>query len=237
MTETYQRWHTYWSQIHDSSEVFWNVPPAQGIELDFQRFQSFFQSTNLPLIDFGCGDGTQTEFLSQHFPQVIGLEISDSAVELARHKAKKAGLPITYQVIHSQGDVEKIHADLGDVNIYVRGVLHQAQNQESSLIVEQLKTLLGKTGTLYLIELSSAADNLLKQKVQNQTIPPELAKVLACRITPGAMSLEKLKMLFPPVDFEFLESGDAFMPMNAKDDGEIIKLPGQYAIIRRRKFQ
>lgn len=233
LTQYSQNWDTYWSRIHDSSEVLWNVPHLLGVKLDFERFQPFLKDSHLPLIDFGCGDGTQTQFFAQHFPQVIGLEISQTAIELARRQAQDVGLSITYEVIDSLETVQYIHEHFGDANIYMRGVLHQIPEQERSIVAEQLKVLLGNTGTIYLLELSPQAEHLLKQKIQNQEMPPGLVKVLESKITPGAVTLENLHSLFPPSDFYFLESGETFMTVNANSTGDSMQIPAQFAIIRR----
>lgn len=233
LTEYRQNWDTYWSSIHDSSEVLWNVPHLLGVKVDFEHFQPFLKDSDLALIDFGCGDGTQTEFFAQYFTQVIGLEISQTAIELARYKAQKRGLSITYEVLENLEKIQKIHERFGDANIYMRGVLHQIEDRERSLVAEQLKILLGDTGSIYIVELSSQAHNLLQQKIQAQEIPLGLAKVLESKIKPGAVSLENLQSLFPSSDFTFLESGETFMAINANSNGEFIQLPAQYAIIRR----
>ncbi|WP_347566302.1 class I SAM-dependent methyltransferase [Scytonema sp. UIC 10036] len=34
-------------------------------------------------VDFACGNGTQTKFLAQCFPSVIGIDVSKSAIEIA----------------------------------------------------------------------------------------------------------------------------------------------------------
>lgn len=235
LTESRENWDRYWSSIHDSSEVLWNVPHVLGVKLDFENFQPFFKDSHLPLIDFGCGDGTQTQFFAQHFTKVIGLEISNTAIELARHKAQNAGLSLNYYLLNNLETVQQIHEHFGDANIYMRGVLHQIQHQERSLVAEQLKILVGDTGTIYIVELSSQAHNLLQQKIQNQEMPLGLAKVLESKIKPGTVSLENLQSLFTPLNFSFLESGESFMAINANSNGEFIHLPAQYAIMRRFK--
>ncbi|WP_414621553.1 class I SAM-dependent methyltransferase [Calothrix sp. CCY 0018] len=232
LIEDRQNWDRYWSSINDSSEVLWNVPHLLGVKLDFEHFQPFLKDSHLPLIDFGCGDGTQTQFFAQHFSQVIGLEISHKAIELASFQAQKTGLSITYYVIDSLEQTQQIHERFGDANIYLRGVLHQIEHQERPLIAEQLKTLLGDTGSIYIVELSSQAHNLLQQKIQNQEIPLGLAKVLESKIKPGAVSLEDIQSLFPPSDFSLLESGETFIATNANFNDEFIKLPAKYFIIR-----
>ncbi|GAB4511775.1 MAG: hypothetical protein OHK0046_10330 [Anaerolineae bacterium] len=34
-------------------------------------------------MDTGCGSGTQTAFLAQHFPTVIGMDVSPAALDIA----------------------------------------------------------------------------------------------------------------------------------------------------------
>lgn len=233
LAEYKQNWDRYWNNIQDYSEVFWNVPHLQGVKLDFERFQPFLKDSHLPLIDFGCGDGTQTQFFTQHFQKVIGLEISKAAIELARKQALDAGISIDYYVLDNLQKVQQIHESFGDANIYMRGVLHQIQPQERSTVAEQLKILLGDKGTMYIVELSSQAHELLQQKIQNQEIPIGLAKVLESKIEPGAVSLEDFYTLFSPSDFSFLESGETFITTNAKSNNESIKLPAEYVIMRR----
>lgn len=40
------------------------------------------------LIDFGCGNGTQTLFSAQHFIQVMGVDVSSAAIAQARTRTQ-----------------------------------------------------------------------------------------------------------------------------------------------------
>ncbi|WP_249520748.1 class I SAM-dependent methyltransferase, partial [Microbacterium sp. ER1] len=42
----------------------------------------------LPVIDVGCGNGTNTRWLAGLFPSVLGIDVSTGAVELARREAE-----------------------------------------------------------------------------------------------------------------------------------------------------
>src|SRR5829696_916840 len=60
-------WESYWGSLSGApGEVFWDAAPAAGAALDLPRFQAFADSS-LPLLDVGCGNGTQTRFLADHF--------------------------------------------------------------------------------------------------------------------------------------------------------------------------
>ncbi len=75
------------------------------------------------VLDYGCGEGEQALRLARSAGQVIGIDISGQSIEMAREKAKKAGLSdkITFVV----GDVEALNypADTFD-GIWCSGVLH-----------------------------------------------------------------------------------------------------------------
>ncbi|NES71946.1 MAG: hypothetical protein F6K24_45475, partial [Okeania sp. SIO2D1] len=147
--------------------------------------------------------------------------------------AQKERLDISYELINSNEDAQNLHQRVGDANIYVRGVLHQIQHPDRPLVAQQLQTLLGKKGILYLIELAPAAHDLLEQFVQKQEVPSGLHKVLENQITPGGISPEDLRSLFPAPEFHLIDAGAALMPMNAIVKGVPVELPAQYAVITR----
>ena len=53
--------------------------------------------------------------------------------------------------------------------------------------VQSIERLLGTTGTLYLIELSSAAEPYFARLIQQYGPPPGLARVFQHQITPGML--------------------------------------------------
>src|SRR5262245_25690578 len=115
MTDTAQRyfssWESYWSTITGApGEVFWDADPAQAAEQDWPRFAPYGDA-RLPLLDLGCGNGTQTRYLAQHWGSVIGVDISPAAVELAQ--ATNAAANIVYRVLDllSAEAVARLHAD------------------------------------------------------------------------------------------------------------------------------
>jgi SAM-dependent methyltransferase len=77
-------------------EVFWDTNPAYAAQRDLALFQGY-ADPQLPLVDLGCGNGTQTRSLADHFVKVSGTEISPAAVEIAR--TKHAATNISYRVL------------------------------------------------------------------------------------------------------------------------------------------
>jgi cyclopropane fatty-acyl-phospholipid synthase-like methyltransferase len=49
-------------------------------------------------LDLGCGTGTNSIYLAQHGFQVIGVDFSLKAIEMARQKARQAGVVIDFYI-------------------------------------------------------------------------------------------------------------------------------------------
>jgi SAM-dependent methyltransferase len=141
------------------------------------RSDIWYADPQLPLIDLGCGNGTQTRFLANHFAKVIGTEISPAAVQIAR--TKHAAPNASYRVLDvlRPDDAQALHEEIGDANVYVRAVLHQLSPSDHATAIQSIERLLGAKGILYLIELSSSAEPFFAQLIQQYGPPPGLARV------------------------------------------------------------
>jgi 2-polyprenyl-3-methyl-5-hydroxy-6-metoxy-1,4-benzoquinol methylase len=65
----------------------------------FPAFQQFLPSLDgLEVIDFGCGEGTNTRQLAQMGARMTGIDISERLIEYARHAEEANPLGITYKV-------------------------------------------------------------------------------------------------------------------------------------------
>ncbi len=90
-------WESFWSTSTGApGEIFWDADPAHAAQQDLALFQDY-ADPQLPLIDLGCGNGTQTRFLANHFARVIGTEISPAAVQIAQ--TKQAAPNASYRVL------------------------------------------------------------------------------------------------------------------------------------------
>lgn len=230
-------WERFWSTTTGTpGEIFWDADPKYAAQEDLRLFGDYLDP-KLPLIDLGCGNGTQTLFLGKHFTKVIGTEIAPAAVELA---GKTNAAPnISYRVLDvlRPDDAEAMHKELGDANIYLRAVLHQLSPADQSTAIVSIERLLGATGTLYLIELSSAAEPFFAQLIQQYGPPPGLARVFEHQITPGLLHEDNLTMLFPADRFTLLKTGPSHVrTVHSLPTGEIVKVPAFYAIFRQCQY-
>jgi SAM-dependent methyltransferase len=115
-------WERWWTALDDTpGEIVWNADEADLI-MDLEVLGGSFDR-RLPVIDLGCGNGRQTRFLAQRFAAVLGVDIAPSAIEHARCADNPPNVSYRVLDVCSAGDAERLHRELGDANLYVRGVL------------------------------------------------------------------------------------------------------------------
>ena len=229
-------WENFWGSTTGTvGEVFWDADPIYASGQDMTLFREYFDP-RLPLIDLGCGNGTQTRFLADHFTSVIGTEIAPAAVELAGKTNGAAN--ITYRLLDvlRPDDAQRFHEEIGDANLYMRAVLHQLAPADHATAVQSIERLLGATGTLYLIELSSAAEPYFAQLIHQYGPPPGLARVFQHQITPGMLHDNALESLFPQDRFTLLVTGPSrIRTVHTLPTGDVAEVPAFYAILRRQE--
>ena len=228
-------WESFWSTTTDTpGEIFWDADPVHASQQDLALFQHYVDP-QLPLIDVGCGNGTQTRFLAKYFSRVIGTEIAPAAVELAGRTNGLANIAYRLLDVLRPDDAHALHVDVGDANVYMRAVIHQLSPADHSTAVQSIERLIGRHGTLYVIELSSAAEPFFAQLIQQYGPPPGLARVFQHQITPGMLHEDHLTALFPPDRFTLLKTGPSHIhTVHSLPTGETVKVPAFYAILRRR---
>lgn len=230
-------WEGFWSTLSGTpGEIFWDADPAYAAQQDLVLFQDY-ADPQLPLIDLGCGNGTQTRFLADHFARVIGTEISPAAVQISQ--TKNAAPNTSYRVfdVLCPDDAQALHEEIGDANLYMRAVLHQLSPADHATAIQSIEQLLGRSGILYLVELSSDAEPYFAQLIQQYGPPPGLARVFQHQITPGMLHENNLESLFPSDRFTLLGTGQSHIrTVHTLPTGEVVKVPAFYAILRRRQI-
>nr|VFJ43490.1 MAG: Methyltransferase domain-containing protein [Candidatus Kentron sp. FW] len=223
-------WERYWSTLPSEPQTaLWDSTPQYAAALDVPRFKAAFGQER-PILDFGCGNGTQTRYLAEHFARVIGTDISSVAIESARRADNPSN--VEYRVIDgiNRTQVETLSAELGDVNIYMRTVLHQMQPEHRGQLAAATEKLLGRTGMLYLVELSEEADAYFQRITEEAGAPPEkLAVILQSGITPGLLKISDIQEFFPNRD---IRSGPTVInTMHILPSGDRAQVPAFYALI------
>lgn len=236
MTSTYQtNWENYWTQIFDSGEpAFWDVPTNNELAAILPKLKAAF-GEDLPLVDFGCGNGTQTLFLAQHFSHVLGVDISSTAISQAQTRSQDSQPQFQVLDATSVEAAQALHTTLGDANVYMRGLLHQIQPADRLSIINSLQILMGTQGQLFLMELSSQAKQLFQRLTEQLGAPPpQLAQIFKQGIVPADITPEEIRTLFPENQYEIEDMGNVSYTSNTTlPDGTPLLVPCFCMLIKK----
>ena len=98
----------------------WHIPAAAG----------FAESTNLSVLEVGCGLGTDGAQFAKVGAKYTGIDLTDAAVELAKRRFELFDLPGTFRVADAE------HLDFSDNSfdiVYSHGVLHHTPDVAAAL--------------------------------------------------------------------------------------------------------
>ncbi|MGV9285360.1 class I SAM-dependent methyltransferase [Streptomyces sp. NPDC003730] len=230
-------WESFWEEApEDRGAVFWDAEPTLTAGRHLAHFEPHLVDPALPLIDLGCGNGTQTRYFAERFPHVVGADLSTAALAHAR-RADPAGLAAYRQLdAADKAEAETLHAELGDANVYVRGVLHQCEPEDRRPLADTLAVLLGDHGRAFLVEPSQAAKSVLRALAQGPAGPPaKLAPVLRHGLTPAAVPDEAVPQYLVAAGLTVLARGE--LPLVTTEytaDGTRVELPSTWVVAGRR---
>lgn len=222
-------WDHYWGDITaQTGAALWDVAPDNAAARDLEEVRSHLPN-NRPLIDLGCGNGTQTLFFGQHYSRVIGVDVSAVVIEAVCDRPHPPEVSFRQLDVLSKDACTALHAEIGDAHVYVRGVIHQLDPKDWGLAVAGIRTLIGSTATALIVELGAAAHELMARIHEP---PPKLAEVLAHGIIPAALGPGAIEQLFGD-GLEVLAHGDtAIHTTQPLPDGSRLSIPAEYWALR-----
>ena len=138
---------TWWEGLYATSDVEslpWYTP---DLDKDFERALTQHRLQGKRILDLGTGPATHALNLAKRGFEVVGTDISPSAIRKARAAAKAAGLTIEFRV----DDIltSKLPRDFVDV-IMDRGVFHVLPPEKRSAYVDTVHRILRPRGWLFL---------------------------------------------------------------------------------------
>ncbi|MFJ8494927.1 class I SAM-dependent methyltransferase [Streptomyces sp. NPDC094038] len=229
-------WEGFWKEApEEPGAVFWDAEPDVTAAVHVALFEPRLTDPGLPLVDLGCGNGTQTRYLAQRFPRVLGADISEAALDHARHADPAAQARYRLLDAAEKSEAESLHAELGDANVYMRGVLHQCEPEDRQPLVDSIATLVGSRGRVFLVELAEAARPVLGGLAQSPSgPPPKLAPVFRHGIAPGEVADDAVPEYLRSAGLTVLASGE--LPLHTTEstpDGQLIVLPSKWVLAGR----
>lgn len=239
--EVDRHWDNYWQTIEKTGrngDVLWDNEPERASAQDLQRFKPLIKDPSLPLLDFGCGNGRQTRYLARHFDRVIGTDVSPTAVKKAIEETPQ-DVKIEYRVLDAlkPEDARRFHAEFGDVNIYMRTVLHVIQREDRATFAESLSILLGERGTLYQIELALCALDYFRTLPGDSPsgLPRHVHNVIRTGATSVGFDPQDRPLVYPDSAWEVVAQGDDFINTVPLSHGKEGNVPASYLVLRTRR--
>lgn len=238
-----RHWENFWRTVEKTGregEVLWDNEPHRASAEDLERFKSFVDPS-LPILDLGCGNGRQSRYLARHFDRVVGADVSPSAVARARAEAAEAGVTnVEFRVLNAlkPEEARAFHDEFGDVNVYMRLLLHTLQKVDRPRFAESLAVLLGEKGTLYQIELSLRAIDYFRTLPGDSPsgLPRLVHKVVRSgAAAPKGFDPRERPLVYPDDRWQVLAEGQDVeintVPLSHGREGNI---PASYLILRQR---
>ncbi|EKX66881.1 class I SAM-dependent methyltransferase [Streptomyces ipomoeae] len=231
-----EAWEGFWREASgEPGAVFWDADPAQTAAVHLARFEPYMTAADLPLVDLGCGNGTQTRFLAARFAQVIGADLSAAALDHARRADPDGHAAYRLLDAAEKTEAEALREDLGDANVYMRGVLHQCEPDDRGRVVENIATLLGERGRACLVELSESAKSVLMALAQSPSGPPaKLAPIFRHGIAPGEVTDAAIPEYLRAAGLTVIAGGE--LPLLTTEhtaEGVRIELPSRWYVAGR----
>ena len=225
-------WENYWNNVQltgKEGQVFWDSVSEKAFLEDLLRFKNYLD-LSLPIIDLGCGNGRQSRFLAKHFEKVIGVDVSESAIRLANLETVDED-NIEYRVFDAVNteDARALHDGYGDMNIYMRGVLHMIKRRDRRQFINNLELLLGNQGILYQLELPSEAILYLR------TLPEDIFSQIPKITRRIGFNFEERALYYPDEKWKVLDQGQnvtiSTVPLVNGKEGAV---PANFLILKPR---
>ncbi|MEM7342235.1 MAG: class I SAM-dependent methyltransferase [Actinomycetota bacterium] len=229
------QWNDYWSQAtstDDENSVLWDIETDTEITDALTDLEPHIDRS-LPMLDLGCGNGRRSRFLASTFEQVIGVDVSAAAVELA--EAQTDDERVSYQVLDGLDTdaVATLSDEVGPMNVYMRGVFHVIHDKDRPTFLANLATLLGDKGTLYQLETDGAALEYFLEHPEDSPsgLPKLMHRVIEAGIIPHGFGEADVQRWFHGEGWDVLAEGASHIHSQPVG-GEVGRVPAYFTIAR-----
>lgn len=227
-------WDGYWADLPvGPQEAIWDTDAGVTVERHLELFGDSLDG-GLPMVDVGCGNGTQTVRLGRHFSTVVGVDVSERALDRARQVNATAGVAYRKVDLLDPKSVAALHADLGDANVYERTVIHQLDPAQWPGAASAVATIVGSSGRALLIELGASAHAYLAEVVERFGPPPKFHAAISHGIRPATLKDGDLERHMEQAGLQVSSSGELAYPTTQNlPDGSRMVIPAQYLVVEK----
>lgn len=235
MTDRYEKsWDGFWRAHPDQrGEAIWDSPAEVTVDSQVPLFKEHFDP-RLPVLDLGCGSGTQTRALARHYPRAVGVDFAEPALTLARQCDEGTGVDYLQLDMRDPEAVAALASDLGECNVYMRGIIHQTDPADRPAVLDALVTLLGHSGHVFCVDLAPAAGPVLAElTARPEGTPPKVAAIFEHDLKPATIDEGALEESLTGVGLDIVTSGEVSLYCTETlPDGSTLELPMVYILAR-----
>jgi demethylmenaquinone methyltransferase/2-methoxy-6-polyprenyl-1,4-benzoquinol methylase len=148
-----------WSHVYDLV-IKYSFLPFGGERRCRRRLLSSIDFTGKrKILDMGCGTGGSTAAIAEQAPasQVIGIDISDGQIRVAKRKRKSERLTFR-QADAAATDFEAESFDM----VVIAHAVHEMLHEQRLMVLQEAKRLLADESSLIIIELDNPPSLLLR---------------------------------------------------------------------------
>jgi SAM-dependent methyltransferase len=155
-----------WEREYQNPKFLTKYDRPQKDTLRFFKFlkKQGFDFKDLRVLDLGCGTGRNSNFFASKGCQVFGFEISKTAINLAKERAKEEGVVVDYR-LESMTNLNSFPSEYFDVVLDVTSS-NSLNEADREVYVNEVNRVLKKTGFFFFKGLCLDGDlnakNLLK---------------------------------------------------------------------------
>lgn len=239
--DTHVGWDHFWSSVRSTGvggDVLWDSADLDEIPSYLPLIEQHLDMT-LPVVDVGCGNGRFTRRLAPQIPSIIGVDLSDRAVELARREsAGVTGVEFRTLDATAPGSMLPLAEEFGPMNVFVRGVFHVLSPADQLAMAKNLLPLVGSTGRVFLSETNfrgSQLGYLEHLGASPRHIPYPLERAIRDLPRPGHFGAEERATAFPAAQWSVVADGPTVIetiPLRGLTEPE--RIPGYLAIMAAR---
>jgi len=181
-----------------------NIDASYFTEYKVKELYNYYKKTSVSpkkILDFGCGVGNSSYFLSQYFPgaEIYGVDISKESIQLAQKREIKNTIFDIYDGENLLFEKESFDA------VFISNVFHHIDHDKHIALLEQIRLILKKEGILFFFEHNTL--NPVTQKIVNDCIFDKDARLLNFLYT---------KKIFKEVGFQNKVNFILFIPPKFK---------------------
>ncbi|WP_329205821.1 class I SAM-dependent methyltransferase [Streptomyces sp. NBC_00683] len=228
-----EAWEGFWAAASGApGEALWDADPSLA-SVPHSKLLLPYADASLPVVDLGCGNGTQTRALATLFPRAIGVDLSHAAIGHAR-RADTEGVAEFARLDLVDGEaVRALHERIGDTNVYMRAVIHQSEPGARPAVAAAVAELVGEKGRAFVTEPTPAAKDVIRRAAAGPGgPPPKLRRPLDPRLKPASATAEEVPELLRAAGLTVLADGDtALAQTEYLPDGTRIELPARWLVL------